>query len=228
MKVSRRNFGKLCAGGLVLLATRGRGASAPAPSSTGPARILSLSGLDPACDAFAACLRRCPLVAPVMPGYEGEVDEIEAVRKVLAGVAPGTRVAGPRFVAGMVGAHAYPVLETLLRDARAALIVRGQHVRRRGHERHEFLTTPRGAGAGGAFAALLAGTLAGGGVGERCLGEGSPEPAVAYPPPVVPLTRIQALAVVYQNIMAPGAAVSPRSPAGADIRLNHDSFVFAV
>ena len=98
----------------------------------------------------------------------------------------------------------------------------------RGHELHEFLTTPRSAGAGRAFAALLADILADGAVGERCLDEASPGLIVASPAPRVPLTRVQALAKVYQSIMAPGAAVSRRSPADADGRLNHDSFVFAL
>jgi hypothetical protein len=231
MKITRRGFGKLCASGLVALAAQAPALAAARGLLTDDDRCLSLAGPDPACGSFAHRLRLASTRAPRVLRYDGEVEEIEAVRIVLTQCRARrlTNDAPQQYFAGMVGIHAYSVLETLLRDAGATLILEGQHVRRRGRERHAFLTTARSAGAGDAFDALTGRLVRSDCVTERCLARPRrPVYPLASPIPRR-LRRTQALALVYGRVLEPSgpAALAPEDKK-AEKQLNHVSFLYAV
>ena len=231
MTMTRRGFGRLCAGSMAALAAQVPVVAAARGLLSDADRRLTLAGPDAVGRGFADRLRRVSTRGPRVLRYDGEVDEIEAVRIVLAQCrARRQRHGAPQqVIAGLVGIHAWSVLETLLRDAGATLILEGQHVRRRDHERHAFITTAQSAGAASAFDALTGHEVHSRCIAERCLAV----PRRPILPPASPtprgLPRLQALALVYGRVLDPRgpAALGPDFPA-AEAGLNHASFAFAV
>ncbi len=234
MNVSRRTFGKLCAGGLAILATSGPVTSAATVlTGTKVRRLILLGGADRQCREFVSDLGQSASAGADGFYYDGDVDEIEMVRNLLADLVARRSADGVRkqFVAGLVGAHAYSVLETQFRDVQAFLVVRGLHVRRRGHERHEFLTTAPTAGIGQAFASLLTDSVDAEQVREHCLATDAAPMVMGRRSRGAQPTRLHALARVYGSVLGPAgceAALLGLTRSAADGPLNHESFIFSV
>lgn len=234
MSLSRRTFGKLCAGGLVVLATSGPAVSAAAVLASGKVRsLVFLGGADRECRTFVSRLVQSLAVEPEVLAYDAGVDEIEAVRSRLADLAAqrDTDSVRKQFVAGLVGTHAYSVLESQLRDVGASLIVRGLHVRRRGHERHEFLTAERAAGVAQTFAALLTDSVDAKAIQERCLATQAKPMLITRRARGSQPTRLDALARLYGGILATAGCESAETGLTrpcADGPLNHESFIFSI
>lgn len=222
--MTRRAFGKACGGAVVLLGIP-HGPGVLAAGEGGP-RGLAITDTDDQSRAFVEGLQG-PAMGPGQAlAFDGSPAHIAALRRQLVLVGEGIGEGGV-VVAGLVGAHAYPVLETLLRDAGAALLVRGLHVLRRGYERHVFLTTPAGQGAGDVFRAILPADLAPDAVREHRVGTARGPRPVAPPAGRVE-DRILALARAYATVLYSHhpAWPAPPPPRAGSGRLNHESFVF--
>ena len=135
-------------------------------------------------------------------------------------------------VIGMVGNDAYPVLETLARDAGAAVLCHGRHALTPIENRHVFLTTPTSAGVSAEFMRPLVDDGIPLHVEDRVLVERGSAPARTVG---AGGGWIESLAAVYAS-MATGVPCQrraitiepPRPTTGRSMNLNIESFVMRV
>ncbi len=226
--IGRRDFFKTSLGGVLVLNTITPLASIVKNLGSGSSEVSLIRGLDLECKTFVDCLAGVNAPSEVIP-FDASAYHIAMVRQRLNYLQE--NFAGPVYLSGFVGAHANPVLETLFRDVGAALLVRGEHVSRKGYEAHVFHTTAQSRGAASLFSQALDGHLPGESVREVSIGQG--EVPVLKRPFAIQQdgNRLAALGRVYSQLLSAEfdqGAVELDTASHEGGFLNHESFIFRV